>query len=218
MEIDPETLTIAERSKLLVGAIVPRPIALVSTVAPDGSSTNLAPYSFYNGVGTNPMTLLYCPANKADGTEKDSLRNSKPRGEGGQGEFVVSVVSEAIAAQMAASAAELPYGESEFVFAGLTPAPSVRVKPPRVLESLVAYECETMAVVRTGPAGGAHTGNVVIGRVVSVHVADSVLRERMRIDPDALGAVGRMAGETYARTRDRFDLPRGKAAVGQAPG
>lgn len=217
MEIDPDSLTIAERSKLLVGAIVPRPIALVSTIAPDGSSLNLAPYSFFNGVGTNPMTLLFCPANKADGSEKDSLRNCKPAAEGGQGQFVVSVVTEALAERMAASAAELPYGTSEFPFAGLTPAASARVRPPRVLESPVSYECETIHVYRTGPVGpggGEHTGNVVVGRVVHVHVADGLIDARMRIDPDALHAVGRMAGTTYARTRDRFDISPGKVPAG----
>src|SRR3989442_10944436 len=89
MEIEPASISQPERYKLLIGCIVPRPIAFVSTVSPDGSSFNLAPFSFFNGVGSNPMMLLFCPANKPDGSEKDTLRNCKSMGEGGTGQFVV---------------------------------------------------------------------------------------------------------------------------------
>lgn len=215
MEIDPTTLAVAERYKLLIGAIVPRPIAFVSTVSPDGARTNLAPFSFFTAVGSNPMTLMFCPANNPDGTEKDSLRNAKPREEGGVGQFVVNIVSEAIAAQMAACAQELPYGESEFDLSGLTPAPSRVVKPPRVKESLFAFECETTQVVRTNP-GAAGGGNVVFGRVAHVHADDAIVNERYHIDPSKLAAVGRMAGLTYCTTRERFDLPWGAPAMGLA--
>ena len=93
MEIDPQELEPRERYKLLIGCIVPRPIAMVTTVSPDGA-VNLAPFSFYNGVGSNPMTVLFCPANQPDGSEKDTLRNCKPVAEGGVGEFVVNAAVE----------------------------------------------------------------------------------------------------------------------------
>lgn len=212
MEIDPTRLEVAERYKLLIGAVVPRPIAFVSTVSQDGKHANLAPFSFFTAVGSNPMTLMFCPANNADGSEKDSLRNAKLREEGGVGQFVVNVVSEAIAAQMAACAQELPYGESEFDLSKLTPAPSRVVKPARVKESLVSFECETTQVVRTNP-GAPGGGNVVFGRVAHVHVDDAIVNERYHIDPAKLAAVGRMAGLTYCTTRERFDLPWGAPAM-----
>jgi flavin reductase (DIM6/NTAB) family NADH-FMN oxidoreductase RutF len=197
---------------LLIGAVVPRPIAFVSTISPDGKHTNLAPFSFFTAVGSNPMTLMFCPANNADGSEKDSLRNAKPRDEGGAGEFVVNIVSEAIAAQMAACAQELPYGESEFDLAKLTPEASTVVKPPRVMESLVSFECETTQVVRTNP-GARAGGNVVFGRVVHVHVDDAIVNDRYHLDPAKLAAVGRMAGLGYCTTRERFELPWGAPAM-----
>jgi flavin reductase (DIM6/NTAB) family NADH-FMN oxidoreductase RutF len=212
MDIDPASLEVAERYKLLIGAIVPRPIAFVSTISPDGKHTNLAPFSFFTAVGSNPMTLMFCPANNADGSEKDSLRNAKPCEEGGTGQFVVNIVSESIAAQMAACAQELPYGESEFDLAKLTPEASKVVKPPRVVESLVSFECETTQVVRTNP-GAKAGGNVVFGRVVHVRVRDGVMNDRHHLDPAKLAAVGRMAGLGYCTTRERFELPWGTPAM-----
>ena len=212
MHIDPEHITQAERYKLLIGCIVPRPIAWVSTVSPDGGSLNLAPFSFFNGVGSNPMTLLFCPANKPDGSEKDTLRNCKMEVDGGVGEFVVNIVSDALAKRMAATSEPLPYGESEFALAGVTPEPSVTVKPPRVRESPVAFECRTMQVIRTNP-GAPAAGNIVIGRVSHVVVRDDLINERYHIDPVALDAIGRMGGLGYTRTRDRFELPMGRSAM-----
>ena len=110
MRIDPAELSQAERYKLLIGGIVPRPIAVVSTVSVEGVF-NVAPFSFFNGVGSDPMTLLFCPANTADGGEKDSLRNAKPAAEGGTGVFVVNVASEEILRQVAAG--ELSPEEAE---------------------------------------------------------------------------------------------------------
>ena len=199
----------------MIGGIVPRPIAWVSTRSADGVD-NLAPFSFFAGVGSNPMTLLFCPANRADGTEKDSLRNAKPRAEGGTGEFVVQIVPVALAREMAASAAELEPERSEFDLVGLERAPSVRVSPPRVRRAMVAYECVTEQVIRTNP-GAPGGGNIVIGRVVLVHVADEALGERGHIRPEVLDAVGRMGGTLYCRTRDRFELPSGESALGLPP-
>lgn len=211
MEFDPEKLSIPERYKLLIGCIVPRPIAFVSTISPDGVP-NVAPFSFFAGVGSNPMTLLFCPANTPEGGEKDSLSNCKPRDEGGTGEFVVNVATEAYAASVAAAAEPLPPEESEFDLIGLTMEPSRAIKPPRVAESPVCFECTTQQVIRTNP-GQRGGGNIVIGQVVHVHVRDGLTNERMHTDPDALAAVGRMGGLTYCFTRDRFELPMGRTAL-----
>ena len=106
MQINPDDLSVPERYKLMIGSIVPRPVALVSTVSPDGQP-NLAPFSFFNGVGSNPLTLMFCPANAPDGSEKDTLRNCKPTEEGGTGEFVINVSVEAYHRQVAAAAEPL---------------------------------------------------------------------------------------------------------------
>ncbi|MBX3363441.1 MAG: flavin reductase family protein [Phycisphaeraceae bacterium] len=212
MEIDPAGLKVADRYKLLIGCIVPRPIAWVSTVSLDGRA-NLAPFSFFAGVGSAPMTLLFCPANRDDGTEKDTLRNAKPRSEGGVGEFVVNIVPERLARQMAATAEPLGPQESEFDLAGLTPASSVRVAPPRVAESPVHFECRTVTVVRTNP-GAPAGGNIVVGEVVHVSVEDGLLNDRFHTDPTLLDAIGRMGGLGYCRTRDRFEMPMGRGALG----
>lgn len=215
MELDPALLPAPERYKLLIGCIVPRPIALVSSVSPDGRP-NLAPFSFFNGVGSDPMALLFCPANKADGSMKDTLRNVLPPAEGGTGEFVVNIASEPYASRMAAAAEPLPYGESEFELSGLTPAPSAKVRPSRVAESPVCFECRTLQVVRLNP-GVPAGGNIVIGQVVHVHLADGLANERLHIDPERLAAIGRMGGTGYCRTRERFTMPMGREALGLKP-
>jgi len=214
MELDPQVLAQPDRYKLLIGAIVPRPIAFVSTISPGGRH-NLAPYSFFNGVGSEPMMLLFCPANKADGSEKDSLRNAKPVEEGGVGEFVVNLAVEAYSNKVAAAAEPLPHGESEFELVGLSPAPSRVVRPPRVAESPVAFECRTERVIRTGP-GVPAAGNIVLGRVVHVFVRDDLINERFHINPEGLAAVGRMGGTVYTRTRERFNMPMGRASLSGA--
>lgn len=216
MNLDPLTIPQAERYKLLIGGIVPRPIAVVSTISKDGKP-NIAPFSFFAGIGSNPMTLLFCPANKDNGDEKDTLRNCKPVGEGGTGEFVVNIATMAYAKAMAATAEGLPYGESEFELAGLTPAPSDRVRPPRLLESPISYECRTLQVIRLNsgqPGGGGGGGNIVIGEVLFVHVHADAINERHHIDPAKLDAIGRMGGHTYCTTRERFEMPPGRKAFG----
>jgi flavin reductase (DIM6/NTAB) family NADH-FMN oxidoreductase RutF len=211
MEIDPAGLSIADRYKLLIGCIVPRPIALVSSVSSDGRP-NLAPFSFFNGIGSDPMSLLFCPVNKPDGSEKDTLRNVKPPSEGGVGEFVVNVATEDYARQVAAAAEPLEYGRSEFELTGLHSAPSAKVRPRRVAESPVAFECRTLRLVRLNPGVGGG-GNVVIGEVVHIHLREGLANERLHIDPAQLRAIARMGGATYCRTRDRFEMPLGAAAL-----
>jgi flavin reductase (DIM6/NTAB) family NADH-FMN oxidoreductase RutF len=211
MQLDPVTLSPADRYKLLIGCIVPRPIAFVSTISPAGQH-NLAPYSFFNGIGSDPMSLLFCPTNRPDGTKKDTLRNCEFLESGGTGEFVVNIAGEPYERQVAGAAEVLPFGESEFDLVGLTPVPSVHVRPPRIAESPVAFECQTIRIVELNPgiAGG---GNVVIGRVVFIHLAEGLVNERLHTDPDRLRAFGRMGGQAYCRTTDRFEMPMGRAAL-----
>jgi flavin reductase (DIM6/NTAB) family NADH-FMN oxidoreductase RutF len=207
----PRDLELRQRYKLLIQGIAPRPIALVSTLSPEGRP-NLAPFSFFSGVGGEPMSLLFCPANDAEGAEKDTLRNCKPKSEGGRGEFVVNVALDAYIHRVVASAEPLPPGESEFELAVLKEEASTVVAPPRVARSPLAFECETQQVIRMHP-GAPSGGNVVIGRVVCIHLEDGLMDENFTLDPKRLDFVGRMGGFDYCRTRDRFSLKPGRAAL-----
>lgn len=215
MELDPAGLALRDRYRLLISCIVPRPIAFVSTISPDGR-LNLAPFSFFNGVGADPMTILFCPGNKPDGTDKDTLKNCKLVSDGGTGQFVVNASVEGYAREIAGASEPLPYGESEFELTGLASAPSVKVKPPRVARAPWAFECETVQIVRTNP-GKPSSGNVVIGRVVHIHIDDAVVDAALLVDAERLRAIGRMGGIGYTRTRDRFEMPMGRAALEAGP-
>ncbi len=192
--------------KLLVGSVVPRPIAFVSSMDADGVR-NLAPFSFFTVASANPPIVCFCPmmrgtANQGLQSTKDTLRNIIATRE-----FVVNVVSEEFAEQMNACSAELPPEVDEFEISGLTPVASEVVRPPRVGESHVQMECRLQQVIHvsTEPLGG----SLVLGQVLRFHVSASMLGN-FRIDPDQLHAIGRMAGSTYARTRERFDMERPK--------
>ena len=188
--------------KLMVGSILPRPIAFVSTVDADGIR-NLAPFSFFTAVCSNPPTIVFCPAVRSfTAGQKDTLRNVVATGE-----FVVNIVSEDIVGQMNQTAAEVPPEIDEFELSGLTPVASLVVTPPRVAESPVQMECKLRQVITINDQPGG--GNIVIGEVVRFHVREDLFHD-FRIDPGKLNAVGRMGGPTYSRTRDRFDLERPK--------
>jgi flavin reductase (DIM6/NTAB) family NADH-FMN oxidoreductase RutF len=184
----------------MVATILPRPIAWVSTIAPDGR-TNLAPFSFFQGVTSNPPTLLFIPANDRHGKKKDTLRNIEA-----VPEFVVNLVPFALAEKMNATAAMLPYGESEFSAFGIGSVPSERVRPPRVAGTPVAFECSLHSVVQIGE--GPLAANVVFGRILVAHVDEAVLDGQGRPDAGKLDLVGRLGGNGYARTTERFDLER----------
>jgi flavin reductase (DIM6/NTAB) family NADH-FMN oxidoreductase RutF len=190
----------------MTGIIVPRPVALVATVSREGVA-NLAPFSFFSGVGANPPTVLFCPAlrdgaSEEAGEPKDTLRNVEETGE-----FVINVVSEAIAAAANKAAAEVPFGVDEFTLSGLTAIASEAVRPPRVAESPAQMECKLLQVIYTGHAP--RSGVIVLGEVVRFHVRENLF-EDFRVDPAGLDAVGRMAGNTWVRTRDRIELVRPK--------
>ena len=184
----------------MTATLLPRPIAWVSTLSADGR-TNLAPFSFFTGVTSNPPTLMFVPVNDRHGQPKDTLRNIRETGE-----FVVNTVPEALTATMNATAALLPHGESEFDRFGITPAASDRVKPPRVAAAPIAFECTLHQIVTVGE--GALAGNIVIGRILLAQISDAVLGADGKVDNAKLGLVGRMGGEAYCRTLDTFEIKR----------
>jgi flavin reductase (DIM6/NTAB) family NADH-FMN oxidoreductase RutF len=205
VSIDPAEHLPNQVYKIMSGIIVPRPIALVSTLDVHGIA-NLAPFSFFCGVGAVPPTLLFCPTLRSSGTDlvprKDTLRNVEETGE-----FVVNVVSELMAEAANAAASEVPPHVNEFELAGLTPVASDLVRAPRVAESPAHMECKLRQVIYTSqnPGGGV----IVLGEIVRFHVRADLI-ENFRIDPEGLDAIGRMAGNTWVRTRDRVELVRPK--------
>jgi flavin reductase (DIM6/NTAB) family NADH-FMN oxidoreductase RutF len=204
--VDPAAHAPRDVYKLMTGLIVPRPIALVSTVNAAGAA-NLAPFSFFCGVGADPPTLLFCPALRAQGAAEPASRKDTLHNIEATGEFVVNVISEAIAQAANLTAAEVPPEVDEFALAGLTPLPSEAVRPPRVAESPAQMECKLLQVIYTSnrPSGGV----IVLGEIVRFHVRNDLI-DNFRVDPAGLDAVGRMAGNTWVRTRDRIELVRPK--------
>ena len=202
---DPAHEPVQSIYKLMIGAIVPRPIAFVSSLDERGVR-NLAPFSYFTAVSADPPVVLFCPSVRREDPQrelrahKDTLLNVIATRE-----FVVNVVTEAIAERMNETSAQVPPEVDEFALAGLTPLPSELVKPPRVAERPVQMECRLRQVIEVSdrPAGG----SIVLGEVIRFHVREDLV-ENFRIDPDKLAAVGRMGGPTYVRTRDRFDLER----------
>lgn len=199
MVIDPSALEPREVYKLLIGSVVPRPIAWVSSVSAEGQR-NLAPFSYFNIACANPPSLLFCPNRRRDGSKKDTLLNIEATGE-----YVIHIVDEAHVAAMNQSSAEFPREVDEFEAAGLLAAPSLVVRPARVAEAPIAFECRLFQVVPVSDAP--QGGEVVIGRVLLIHVRDDV-RPDTYIDLEALRPVARLAGNGYARVTDTFDLPR----------
>jgi flavin reductase (DIM6/NTAB) family NADH-FMN oxidoreductase RutF len=205
---DPSDCSINQIYKLLTGIVVPRPVALVSTMD-RGGVANLAPFSAFCQAGANPPAVVFCPALRvpagADADPRRDLRKDTLRNIEETGEFVVNAVSEAIAAAANATAAEVPPEVDEFRLAGLTPLASHAVRPLRVAESPAQMECKLLQVVYVSRAPGA--GVIVVGEVVRFHVRQDLV-ENFRVDPAGLDAAGRMAGNTWVRTRDRFELIR----------
>lgn len=201
MEITPENVPSTTLYKLMTGAILPRPIAWVSTISAAGIH-NLAPYSFFNAVCSNPPTLLFSAGiRQADGQPKDSLKNVREIGE-----FVVNIVTESTADAMNQTATELPIEVDEFDFADLTPAPSKAVRPARVAESPIHFECKVTQIVDISDQPGG--GSIVIGQIVHIHVDDAVMLGDDKINLEALKPIGRLAGASYTKISDTFDLIR----------
>lgn len=188
----PEELITRERHRILLGAVGPRPIALVSTVDEFGNP-NLSPFSFFNIFSSNPPTVIFSPARRVrDNTTKDTLHNALR-----EQEVVVNVVNYDLVQQVNLSSAEYPSHVDEFIKSGLTPVPSELVAPPRVAESPVSLECIVKDVVALGEEGGA--GNLVICEIKKIHCAAHVMSDEGGLDQEALDLVGRMGKNWWVR-------------------
>lgn len=200
MEINPSDESPREFYFRMVSLITPRPIAWVSTISNSGH-LNLAPYSFFNGVTAAPPSVVFSPVNRPDGSKKDTVLNIEQNGQ-----FVINVVSHAIAEKMNLTSGDFGFEENEFEIAGLTTVDSLKVKPPRVKESAAQFECELIQIVKVGD--GPLAANLIIGKILHLHIADEVLDERGRVDSQRLDNVGRLGGAEYSTTRDRFEISR----------
>ena len=190
MNIDPTKQSFQENHKLMIGSIVPRPIAFVSTKSTNGI-LNLAPFSYFNGVCSKPPTIMFAPARRGyDGLTKDTLNNIRSTKE-----FVVNLVSEEIVEPMVECATDYDKEIDEFKISNLTPIDSDKISSPRVKESKVSYECELNTIVEIGEAEPG-AGFVVIGTIVMFHIQDDVYNDG-RIDLKALNPIGRLAGNSY---------------------
>lgn len=199
LHFDLSALAPAEVYKLVTGVVVPRPIAWVSTLG-EGGHVNLAPYSFFGLMGSDPAVVAFGPGDRADGTPKDTALNI-----GRGGEFTVNLVSFDLAAVMNATATDFPHGMGEPETLGVALAPGVRVRVPRVAQSPASLECREVETVLIGRT------RVILGEVLGLHLrADAVQDlQRHHVHTAALDLVGRMGGRgTYTRTRDTFTIDR----------
>lgn len=185
-----------ERYKLLIGAVVPRPIALVTSVDAQGR-VNAAPFSFFNCLSADPAILALGVEYRPSGAQKDTGRNIRETLA-----FTVNIVSEALLAGMNICAVPFPPGTDELAAAGLTARPGVKVPCPWIAEAPAAFECRHHTTLGIG-----NSREIILGEVLYAHFREGIVDDRLHVDPAALDAVGRMGGHGYATTRERFDLP-----------
>lgn len=197
LSINPKEISTGELHGYLLGAIAPRPIAFASTIDADGNP-NLSPFSFFNVFGSNPPILVFSSARRVrDNTIKDTLENVLETKE-----VVINVVNYAIVQQMSLSSTEYPKGVNEFDKAGFTMLPSDEIKPFRVAESPVQFECNVKDIIFTGDEGGA--GNLIVCEVVKIHISEAVLADDGSIDQHKIDLVARAGGSYYTRAKDGF--------------
>jgi flavin reductase (DIM6/NTAB) family NADH-FMN oxidoreductase RutF len=190
--LDPFQIPTPHLHKLLLASIAPRPIAFVSTVDSKGNP-NLSPFSFFNAFGVNPSTLIFSPSRRGrDNTTKHTYENIKE-----VAEAVINVVNYEMVQQASLASTEYPKGVDEFVKAGFTPVPSEKIRPPRVKESPVQFECKVRQVIETGDGGGA--ANLVICEIVMIHVNEAILDQNGLPDANKIRLVGRHAGDYYVK-------------------
>lgn len=194
LSIDPHSTPNAQMHAYLQGAIIPRPIALASTIDSAGN-VNLSPFSFFNVFGSNPPILVFSPARRGrDNTTKHTYENLRE-----VPEVVIHTVTYSMVQQVSLASTEYAKGINEFVKAGFTDVPSDLVKPPRVAESPIAMECKVLEIISTGDKGGA--GNLVVCEVVRMHISETVLDAVGRIDPFKLDAVARLGADWYCHVQ-----------------
>ena len=208
ISIDPKAIPTSQLHGYLLGAVAPRPIAFASTVNEKGEP-NLSPYSFFNVFSSNPPLMIFSPNRRVrDNTTKHTLENAKKTNE-----VVINVVNFDIVQQMSLSSSEYPEGINEFKKAGLTMLPSEKVKPFRVAESPVQFECVVKEIIELGHEGGA--GNLILCEVVLMHINQDVLGKEGKIDPYKIDLVSRMGGNYYGRSKDgMFEIPKPGRGIG----
>ena len=193
MEINLMELEPRHAHDLLTSAIIPRPIAWVSTTNKAGQ-TNLAPFSFFTGVSWSPPMIAFSVVNRADGTMKDTARNIRE-----VPEFVIHIVSVDLLSIMEHSAKPIPYGTDESSIKGIHWLPSKSVKPRRIGEAKIAFECSLERIVTVGK--GPNAGNLILGRIHLVHVRDDLIENEREVDWLALDVLGRLSGNRYCAVR-----------------
>lgn len=201
--IAPKDLPLAEFHNALLTAVAPRPICFASTIDAAGNP-NLSPFSFFNVFGSNPTRFIFSPARRVrDNTIKHTLENVME-----VKEVVINVVNYAMVQQMSLASCEYPKGVSEFEKAGFTPIASKLVKPYRVKESPVQFECKVVDIIETGKEGGA--GNLIIAEMVLMHISPEVLTADGKIDQHKMDLVGRCGSDWYVRASGNalFEVPK----------
>ena len=202
-EFDAAALDAQTQYKLLIGSVTPRPIALVTTLGSLGP--NAAPFSFFNAIGSDPAMLMFSVGAK-DGGAKDTVANIRELPE-----FVVHIVSDAIKEKMNVCAIDYPRGVNEIEQAGFTALASTKVRPTRIAEAPIAFECRLLQILEVGRA----PYHLVIGEVVYFHFHDGIVDAQFRVDVGKVNPIGRLAGRGgYARITDRFEMPRLKLGGG----
>ena len=199
MEISPESRPSQDIYKILIGTVLPRPIAWVSSVDPSGN-INLAPFSFFTVASVNPPILCFSPLLQENSIEKDTLVNIRQTSE-----FVVNIVSYALAQTMNRTSGPYPSDVNEFDVAGVTPKQSTFVEPPCVADSLVNFECKLQQIIPLGSEPRA--GNLILGKVCNIHIHPDIVRNG-EVDNEALDAIGRLGGNMYTTIRDCFEMER----------
>lgn len=203
LTIDPKDVSIAEFHSYLLGTVAPRPIAFASTIDSNGN-VNLSPFSFFNVFGTNPPVLVFSPARRVrDNTAKHSLDNVLEIPE-----VVINMVNYSMVEQMSLASTEYEKGVNEFVKSGFTEERSKLIRPPKVKEAPVSFECKVLQVLPIGEGGG--SANLVICEVLLMHFSESILNEKGHVDPFRLDAVARMGGDWYCRANGQalFEIPK----------
>jgi flavin reductase (DIM6/NTAB) family NADH-FMN oxidoreductase RutF len=199
MQLDPSTLDYRDAYKLLIGTVLPRPVSFVSTLSADGVP-NLSPFAFYNIVSAQPPIVIVSVGRRPDGRRKDTAANALTTGE-----LVINVTTEDLIEPASLAAADWPSEADEFALAGLTPLPSVLVRPARVAESPINMECRLERYVTLGEGRAAH--DVLFAQILLFHIRDDLYQDG-RIDTLRLRPIGRLAGDIYVRVRDPFPVAR----------
>lgn len=205
MRIDPATLSPGRRYYLLISCIMPRPIAWVGTVNLDGSY-NLAPFSFFNGFSATPPILGIGFSPHEEKGEKDTLHNVRRTGE-----LVVNLAEMAQVTQLDMSGDNLPYGEDEFGYAGVTPVAGEVVAAPRVAEAPISFECTAYQIIPLGDAGS----TLLLAEVKLLHIRDTLIDNRGAVDPYRIKSVARMSGGRYAPVGEIFKVERERRGGGE---